>query len=145
MYTIFAARKDSVMKTSVVIKRLFIGACVYYSIFSLLLLLINVIINGKVAGSVLSVPNILLLFPFSFSLSGAEFIRKSDKLSGGIRVLLHYLILAAAFLLFLWFPSNAQKTLQSAFLLLFLESVVYWIVFAICHLTVKRYHSFKEE
>ena len=133
------------MKTSVVIKRLFIGACVYYSIFSLLLLLINVIINGKVAGSVLSVPNILLLFPFSFSLSGAEFIRKSDKLSGGIRVLLHYLILAAAFLLFLWFPSNAQKTLQSAFLLLFLESVVYWIVFAICHLTVKRYHSFKEE
>ena len=145
MYTIFAARKDSVMKTSVVIKRLFIGACVYYSIFSLLLLLINVIINGKVAGSVLSVPNILLLFPFAFSLSGAEFIRKSDKLSGGIRVLLHYLILAAAFLLFLWFPSNAQKTLQSAFLLLFLESVVYWIVFAICHLTVKRYHSFKEE
>ena len=133
------------MKTSVVIKRLFIGACVYYSIFSLLLLLINVIINGKVAGSVLSVPNILLLFPFAFSLSGAEFIRKSDKLSGGIRVLLHYLILAAAFLLFLWFPSNAQKTLQSAFLLLFLESVVYWIVFAICHLTVKRYHSFKEE
>ena len=133
------------MKTSVVIKRLFIGACVYYSIFSLLLLLINVIINGEVAGSVLSVPNILLLFPFAFSLSGAEFIRKSDKLSGGIRVLLHYLILAAAFLLFLWFPSNAQKTLQSAFLLLFLESVVYWIVFAICHLTVKRYHSFKEE
>ena len=133
------------MKTSVVIKRLFIGACVYYSIFSLLLLLINVIINGKVAGSVLSVPNILLLFPFSFSVSGAEFIRKSDKLSGGIRVLLHYLILAAAFLLFLWFPSNAQKTIQSAFLLLFLESVVYWIVFAICHLTVKRYHSFKEE
>ena len=133
------------MKTSVVIKRLFIGACVYYSIFSLLLLLINVIINGEVAGSVLSVPNILLLFHFAFSLSGAEFIRKSDKLSGGIRVLLHYLILAAAFLLFLWFPSNAQKTLQSAFLLLFLESVVYWIVFAICHLTVKRYHSFKEE
>ena len=133
------------MKTSVVIKRLFIGACVYYSIFSLLLLLINVIINGKVAGSVLSVPNILLLFPFAFSLSGAEFIRKSDKLSGGIRVLLHYLILAAAFLLFLWFPSNAQKTIQSAILLLFLESIVYWIVFAICHLTVKRYHSFKEE
>ena len=133
------------MKTSVVIKRLFIGACVYYSIFSLLLLLINVIINGKVAGSVLSVPNILLLFPFAFSLSGAEFIRKSDKLSGGIRILLHYLILAAAFLLFLWFPSNAQKTIQSAILLLFLESIVYWIVFAICHLTVKRYHSFKEE
>ena len=133
------------MKTSVVIKRLFIGACVYYSIFSLLLLLINVIINGKVAGSVLSVPNILLLFPFAFSLSGAEFIRKSDKLSGGIRVLLHYLILAAAFLLFLWFPSNAQKTIQSAILVLFLESIVYWIVFAICHLTVKRYHSFKEE
>ena len=145
MYTIFAARKDSIMKTSVVIKRLFIGACVYYSIFSLLLLLITVIISGQSSGSILSVPNILLLFPFSFSLSGAEFIRKSDKLSSGIRLLLHYVILAAAFLLFLWAPSNAQKTIQSAFMLLFLESVVYWIVVAICHLTAKRYHSFKEE
>ena len=133
------------MKTSVVIKRLFIGACVYYSIFSLLLLLTTVLISGKSSGSVLSVPNILLLFPFAFSLSGAEFIRKSDKLSEGIRVLLHYLILAAAFLLFLWAPSNAQKTIQSAILLLFLVSILYWIVFAICHFTVKRYHSFKEE
>jgi hypothetical protein len=137
--------KGSFMKTSVVIKRLLVGACIYYSVFSLLLLTINVIINGQVAGSVLSVPNILMLFPFAFSLSGAEFIRKSDKLSGGVRVLLHYLILAAAFLLFLWAPSNAQKTIQSALLLLFLESIVYWIVYAVCHLTVKRFHSFKEE
>ena len=133
------------MKTSVVIKRLLVGACIYYSVFSLVLLTINVIITGQVAGSVLSVPNVLMLFPFAFSLSGAEFIRKSDKFSGGIRVLLHYLILAAAFLLFLWFPSNAQKTIQSALLLLLLESVVYWIIFAICHLTAKRFHSFKEE
>jgi hypothetical protein len=133
------------MKTSVVIKRLLVGACVYYSVFSLMLLIINVIINGQVAGSALSVPNVLLLFPFSFSLSGAEFIRKSEKLSGGVRMLLHYLILAAAFLLFLWAPSNAQKTIQSALLLLFLESIVYWIVYAVCHLTVKRFHSFKEE
>ncbi len=133
------------MKTSVVIKRLLVGACIYYSVFSLLLLTINVMINGQVAGSVLSVPNVLMLFPFAFSLSGAEFIRKSDKLSGGVRVLLHYLILAAAFLLFLWAPSNAQKTIQSALLLLFLESIVYWIVYAVCHLTVKRFHSFKEE
>lgn len=133
------------MKFSAVVKRLLTGACVYYSVFSLVLLIINVIINGQVAGTALSVLNVLLLFPFSLSLSGAEFIRKSDKLSGGVRVLLHYLILAAAFLLFLWAPSGAQKTIQSALLLLFLVSVVYWIIFAICRLTVKRFHSFKEE
>ncbi len=133
------------MKTSVVIKRLLVGACIYYSVFSLVLLIINVILNGQVAGTALSVPNVLLLFPFSFSLSGAEFIRKSDKLSGGIRVLLHYLILSVAFLLFLWLPSNAKKTLESALLLVLLESIIYWVVFAICRLTVKRFHSFKEE
>lgn len=133
------------MKTSVVIKRLLVGACVYYSVFSLMLLIINVMINGQVAGSALSVPNVLLLFPFSFSLSGAEFIRKSEKLSGGVRMLLHYLILAAAFLLFLWLPSNTQKTVQSAFLLLFLVSIVYWLICGICRLTVKRFHSFEEE
>ena len=90
------------MKPSAVLKKLFTVACVYYAIFSLALLLINVILVGSTDGMVIGVLNVLLLFPFALSLSGAEFLRKSEKLSGVARILLHDLIFAAALLLFLW-------------------------------------------
>ena len=133
------------MKPSAVLKKLFTVACVYYSVFSLLLLLISAIAAGGTEGKIIGVLNVLLLFPFAFSLSGAEFLRKSSKLSGAVRMLLHYLIFAAAFLLFLWLPSQTNKSILNAFFTLLLITVIYWIVYLICRLTVKRFHSFREE
>ena len=133
------------MKPSTVLKRLFTAACVYYSIFSLLLLLINVVLTGGTDGKVIGVLNVLLLFPFSFSLSGAEFLRKSSKLSGVTKMLLHYLIFTAAFLLFLWMPSKTTKTLINAIFTLLLVTLIYWVVYLIGHLTAKRIRNIREE
>ncbi len=133
------------MKFSVVLKRLFTGACVYYSAFSLALLLINVVLAGGTDGRVIGVLNVLLLFPFSLALSAAEFIRKNDKLSGAVRMLLHYFIFTAAFMLFLWLPSKTSKSVINVLLTLFLLTVLYWLTYLICHFTKKRFHSFKEE
>ena len=117
----------------------------YYSVFSLLLLTISVIFKGGVENVGIGVLNVLLLFPFAFALSGAEFVRTSTKLSGAARMLLHYLILSAAFLLFLWLPSNMTKNLTNGLLMLLIVTILYWLVFLICHMTVKRFHSFREE
>ena len=133
------------MKTSTIFKQLFTGTCVYYSVFSLVLLVVSIIFKGGVENVGIGVLNVLLLFPFSFALSGAEFLRKSTKLSGAVRMLLHYLILVAAFLLFLWLPSNMTKNLGNGLLMICLVTAVYWLVYLICRLTVKRFHSFQEE
>lgn len=133
------------MKPLAVLKKLFTVACVYYAIFSLALLLINVILVGSTDGMVIGVLNVLLLFPFALSLSGAEFLRKSEKLSGVARILLHYLIFAAALLLFLWLPSNMTKSLSNGIMILLLFTLAYWLVYLIYRLTVKRIRSIREE
>ena len=133
------------MKPLAVLKKLFTVACVYYAIFSLALLLINVILVGSTDGMVIGVLNVLLLFPFALSLSGAEFLRKSEKLSSVARILLHYLIFAAALLLFLWLPSNMTKSLSNGIMILLLFTLAYWLVYLIYRLTVKRIRSIREE
>ena len=133
------------MKTSAIIKKLLTGACVYYSVFSLILLTVSVLFKGGIENVGIGVLNVLLLFPFAFALSGAEFVRKNTKISGAARLLLHYLILSAAFLLFLWLPSNMTKNLGNGLMMLLIVTVLYWLIFLICRLTVKRFHSFREE
>lgn len=133
------------MKPSSVLKKLFTGACIYYAAFSLALLLINVILAGGAAGKIPGVLNMLLLFPFSLLLSGAEFIRKNDRLSEIVRISLHYLIFTTACILFLWLPSNASKEFRFVLGMIVLISLLYWLVYLICRLTVKRFHSFREE
>ena len=133
------------MKPSSVLKGLFTTACIYYAIFSLVLLLISVILTGGTDGKVIGVLNVLMLFPFSFSLSGAELLRKKEDLSGVARRLLHYLIFTAAFLLFLWLPSNTTKSLTNGLLMIVLFSLVYWIICLILHLTAKRIKGIREE
>ena len=131
------------MKTLSILKKLFTGACVYFSIFTLALLLINLFLKGT-AEIAIGVLNILLLFPFALSLSAGALIRGS-RLSGALSNFLHYLIFTAAFLLFLWLPSNMTKNLTNGLLIFVLITLGYWLVFLIGRLTVKRFHSFKEE
>ena len=133
------------MKPSIVLKKLFTVACVYYAIFSLALLLINAILAGGTDGMLIGVLNVLMLFPFSFSLSGADFLKGNDKMSGASKRLLHYLIFAAAFLLFLWLPSNMAKNLTNGIFMFALFSLVYWLVYLIYRLTAKRIRNIKEE
>ena len=133
------------MKPSAVLKKLFTVACVYYAIFTLALLITISILSGEqFSETVTFVLNLLLLFPFSLALSGAEFLRKSNRMSGAIRMLLHYLIFAAAFLLFIWLPS-APQTITNAIIVLTLFSIIYWMVCLIVYLTAKRIRNIREE
>lgn len=133
------------MKSSTVLKKLFTVACVYYAIFSLAFLLINVILAGGADGKVISVLNVLMLFPFAFSLSGAAFLRNSAKMSNVTKRLLHYLIFAAATMLFLWLPSNRNYSVTNGILVFVLFTLIYWLVYLIYRLTARRIRNIQEE
>jgi hypothetical protein len=133
------------MKASTTLKRLFTTASVYYSATTILLLTINIILAGGAEGKIIGVWNVLLLYPFALAWSGAELIRKNQKLSNGIKTLLHYLIVAVAFLLFLWLPSNATKSFTGGVLMFFLVTICYWVIYLIIFLTAKRLQGIKEE
>ena len=132
------------MKTSNVIKNLLTGACVYYAIASLALILLRLILIGSTNG-VISIVSFLCLFPFGLAISGAQMIYRRSSLPAWSRLLLHFLIIFLAFFLFLWLPAQTKASPVNTLIVLFGLALVYWIVFLIVHVTVKRFRSFKEE
>ena len=132
------------MKISNIFKTILTGACVYYAVASLILLLMKLILDGDLDG-IISVGNFLLLFPFGLAVSGAQFIYRLSPLPRWARMLLHYFISLAAFLLFLWLPSRARVSPSSTPIALFLLSLLYWAVYLLGSLAKKRFHSFREE
>ena len=132
------------MKISEILKKLFTGACIYYSAASVALILLKLILSGA-QNSVISVISFLLLFPFGLTVSGAQMVYRRSPLPSWSRLLLHFLMILSAFFLFLWLPAQSHASAGSTLVALFLLTVAYWVVFLIVKLTVKRFHSIKEE
>ena len=133
------------MKFSTLIKQLLTGACVYYAIASLLLLLINILIKGSISEVAISVLNVVLLFPFGLAMSGAQMLLKSPSLPKLAGMLLHFTITLTAFLLFLLLPANPHAKAGYYLIALLLVAILYWIGYAVVTLTKKRFQSFREE
>ncbi len=133
------------MKTSNVIKQLLLGACVYYSVASLLVLCISILIKGSLDAVVIGVGNVLLFFPFGLAMSSAGLLYRHANLSGGTRRLLHFLITLSAFYLFLWLPTRATADFTGHLLALVLITLLYWMIILITHLVKKRFNSLREE
>ena len=133
------------MKISTLIKTLLTGACVYYAVFSLLLIVIGIILKGGISDVAISVVNMALLFPFGLVMTGAQLLAKSEAFSKILRTLLHYLITLVAFFLFLLLPANPSAKGSYYLVGLLMISILYWLAFAIVAITKKRLRSFKEE
>ena len=133
------------MKVSTILKQFFVGACVYYTLASVVLLLLNIILDGGNLERMIGLTNFLLLFPFGLALSGAGMIYRHTSMPRWSRLLLHYLITLLAFLFFLWLPSRAATTPTAIMTALFLLSLLYWAIYLIAVLSRKRFQSFREE
>ncbi len=133
------------MKIMATLKKIWIGACLYYTVLSLLVLLIALAISGGFEQMVISSLSFLLLFPFSLSLAAAQVMRKGSSLAAWAKGLLGYLLVLAAFLLFVWLPSNPSTAPMSWILAIVFFTLIYWAIVGIVSLTKKRFHSFREE
>ncbi len=131
------------MKTTA--KKILTDAAVLYTVGTLLLYLIALIVDPDGLSMVVGLLNAILIFPFCLCFSMARALVRSKRIGPAAGRLSHFGIVILAFFLFLWLPSGTIKTFPSAMITLLLVSLLYWLGFLIAKGTVHRYRSIKEE
>lgn len=119
------------------------GACLWFTTISLCALVIGAMI--PTSAPMLKITSFLLLFPFALSIAGANMLLRAGSPARWLRWLLHFGITLAAFLLFIWLPSNTAAQPATLLLLLVLFSVIYWILFLVIHTLHVRITRLLEE
>lgn len=125
------------------IKKCFINGCVWYTVVSLMFLIINLAFSKNGASSI-SAKSFFLIFPFGLSMSGAGMLYRS-KLPRWSRILSHYLISIVSFLVFMLLPAGSASSGVVILLMLVLLSVIYWILFALVHIFQIRWKRVLDE
>lgn len=125
------------------IKRLCTGACVYFTLLALSLMLIRTIAAG-LDGGIIEISRFLLLLPCGLLLSAAGTVYRHTRLQGWARLLLHYLLTTLAFFLCLWLPAGGHTAADHLISIAFF-TVGYALVFAVILLTRHHYRSIREE
>ena len=132
------------MKKTAPLKKWLTDTCAWFTVITLILMLIPLIFNREFQ----DIPNVgrfLLILPFSMSFSAAWMILKSKAISAGAGRALHYLITLLAFYLFLWLPAMRASRVSTVVVALFLLSILYWFIYLVARLAGKRFRSFREE
>jgi hypothetical protein len=129
------------------IKKWLTNACVYYTLFSLLLMGIQLCLKESSMKTVLDNSFFLRIFPCSLAFSFAGMLNKNEKISRWGRILSHYLIEVLAMFCFLWLPFavNNGNPASHNLMAFFLFTVLYWIGFLLVHLTLHRIRRVMEE
>jgi hypothetical protein len=142
--TKFATRKALVMKKTTLMKKWLTDTCIWFTVITLILMLLPVIFNRGIDG-IPHTKRFLFVFPFALSFSAAQLLLTAKPLSSTAKRALHYLITLLAFYLFLWLPAKGASGFTSTLIALFLLSILYWLIFLTVFLTKKRFRGFTEE
>ena len=126
------------------VKKLLINTCVYFTLISVVILLLGLLADGGGAGGVLSTQSLLFL-PFSLLMAIAQELLRADKLARWIRFVLHYVITLLDIYLFLLLPSSARPSSATLLVLFAILTLVYWILFGIIALLISRVKKLLEE
>lgn len=105
--------------------------CVWYSGISLFVLTVNVILSGNEQAYV-SPLSFLLFFPFALCLTLAATVRRSDRLSTALRVILHPVLVLGGFALCVYLPSGRNP------IVLAVAAVIYGITVLTVWLCTRR-------
>lgn len=111
------------------IKKILDAACRIYAVSTILLCLV-ILLFAEDELVVAPLP-FLLLFPFAVCLAWANGILHSERFSGGIRVLLHFLLVTAGVVFFLLIPAGTFASGRSALVMVSLYLLTYGVVMAV--------------
>lgn len=125
------------------IKRIFSGTCLWFTLLAVSLMLIRLIADGDSDG-ILEIPRFLLLLPCGLFLAAAGTVYRHTALAAWVRLLLHYLLSMLAFFLFLWLPAGGHTAVKNLLAIVFF-TLIYVAVFAVVLLTRKRIRGIREE
>lgn len=123
------------------IKNWLCGGCVYFTVITLILLLLNV---SPSTAPAISITRVLLIFPCGLLMSLGGMLQKTALPRWG-RVLLLYIIDVLSVFLLLYLPVSASKEAATQLLMFVLLSVIFWIVFGLITLVSGRIRRLMEE
>lgn len=131
------------MKTFRFILKILKSTCVYFTVLSLFILFLNMIIEGD--GSVKGYDiSSLIFFPFGLGMALAQEALLAKGLPRWGRYLSHYAITLASVFLCLIAPSKATVSPSTVMILFVLLSVVYWLIFGLTLLLYTRIKKLTE-
>ncbi len=122
------------------LRDLWLGACARYTVLALLMLLLNAILHDSLTETYVDTLRFFLLLPFSAMLTVAALVRRSERLSGRVRLLLHPLVTLGGFYLCLYLPYQIETkpSGQQVLLIVLLAIILYALVMGIYLLCTRR-------
>lgn len=122
------------------LRSLWLGSAARYTVLTLIALLINAMAHDSLTDTYVDTVRFFLLLPFAAFLTLAAWVRRSDKLSGGARVCLHFLLSMGSFYLCVYLPYQVQSkpSGQQVLMLVLLAIILYGIGMAIYLFCTRR-------
>ena len=114
------------------------GGCVYFTVLSLFIILVNLLITDGASSKGISLTAFLLFFPCGLCISAGGLLLRIKSIPRWGRYLLHYLISVLALFLMLYLPASANSGSMFKLLTFILMSVIYWVLFGLVMLIYSR-------
>lgn len=124
------------------IKKLVTSACIYFSAIMLIYIIIAAIMNVSEARLLLDATRVILFFVFACLLSVANTLYRIESMSGGLRLVIHFVIMMFAIYTCLILPLSLSTS--STFVGLVLFAILYFAIFGIYKAISSRYRSNRE-
>ena len=122
------------------------GGCIYFTVISLFMILLNLALGGSDAAMRgISPTAFLLFFPCGLGISAGGLFLKMKRIPAPARGLLHFFCTLLSILLFVWLPANPTARPSTVLIMLVAFSILYWLLFLLVHVTKKRIRSLLEE
>lgn len=112
--------------------------CVYFTVLSLLIILVNLLMTEGAASKGISPVAFLLFFPCGLCMSAGGLLLRKNTIPRWGRYLLHYVISVLAVFLMLYLPVSTSSNPMNKLLMFILLSVVYWVLFGVVMLIYTR-------
>ena len=125
------------------LKSLLGDTSVYFTLLAAGYSAMMMIVNVKEPEVLLRASTLLFLALFALLAALGKSVLRLSSLAGGVRRVLHYVILALAFYLCLLLPAGLRAPQVLVGLMLF--TAVYWIVAGIVHLFAARFRKNSEQ
>ena len=133
------------MKAWATVKKLLTNTCIYFTLITVMIILLALLTDDKSNSSAVLNAASLLFLPFSLLLAVAGELLRTDKLPRWIRFVSHYVITLLDIYLFLLLPSSARPGATTMLVLFAGLTVLYWILFGIIALIATRVKKLLEE
>ena len=126
-------------------KQIALGACVYYTAATFLLLFIYFALNVDLSGGMQAIALICIL-PFAVCFSAANTIYRHTALDRWLRVVIHYMLTVGGAFFFLYLPNKDPQQKSSTALLLFVVlSILYVLIMGTVLVVNSRIHRVKRD